>query len=153
MNTHSLAAGTRTDDRDIGWMEETYPLHEELIQAAIDQLSAKNARASLRHGSDAPAALPLQRGKLHTRVTGPVDGYFVASFASQPGKSNAAFVGEYKVFEVRPNSYWSAESVVGAGTCRHSESTGAGAMERAEALAATSIALRATGTTVTDIVL
>ena len=153
MNTHSLAAGTRTDDRDISWMEETYPLHEELIQAAIDQLAAKNARASLSHGSHAQPAVLHQRGKLHTRVTGPVDGYYVASFASPAGRSETAFVGEYKVFEVRPNSYWSAQSVVGAGTCRHSESTGAGAMERAESLAAASIALRATVTTVTDIVL
>ncbi|ROZ72474.1 hypothetical protein [Ramlibacter sp. WS9] len=153
MTTHSPAAGPRTDDRDVSWMEETYPLHEELIQAAIDQLSARNERASLARGSRAQAAEPHQRGKLHTRVTGPVDGYYVASFASQAGKCEAAFVGEYKVFEVRPNSYWSAQSVVGAGTCRHSESTGAGAMERAEALAATSIALRATATTVTDIVL
>jgi hypothetical protein len=153
MNTHSLAAGTRADDRDVTWMDRTYPLHEELIQAAIDQLSAKNARASLSHGSHARAAAPQQRGKLHTRVTGPVDGYFVASFASQAGKCDTAFVGEYKVFAVRPNSYWSAESVVGAGTCRHSESTGTGAMERAEALAAASIASRAAVTTVTDIVL
>jgi hypothetical protein len=144
MNTHSLAAGTRADDRDISWMEETYPLHEELIQAAIDQLTAKNARASLTHGSPARAALPQQRGELHTRVTGPVGGYYVASFASQTDKWGTAFVGEYKVFEIRPNSYWSAQSVVGAGTCRYSESTGAGAMERAEALAAASVSQRAT---------
>ena len=150
MNTHRPAAGPRTDDRDISWMEQTYPLHEELIQAAIDQLSEKNARASLTHGSHGPAALTEQRGKLHTRVTGPVDGYYIASFASQAGKCDTAFVGEYKVFEGRPNSYWSAESVVGAGSCRHSESTGAGAMARAESLAAASIALRAT---VMDIVL
>jgi hypothetical protein len=146
MTTHSPAAGTRTDDRDIGWMEQTYPLHEELIQAAIDQLSEKNARASLSHGSSAQAGLLQQRSKLHTRVTGPVGGYYIASFASQAGKCETAFVGEYKVFEVRPNSYWSAQSVVGAGTCRHSESSGSGALERAEALAAASIALRAAPT-------
>ncbi len=144
MNTPSHAAGTRTDDRDVSWMDQTYPLHEELIQAAIDQLAAKNARASLTHGSRERAALPQQRGRLHTRVTGPVDGYYVAAFASPADKCSTAFVGEYKVFEVRPNSYWSAEFLVGAGTCRHSESTGAGALERAEALAATSITLRAT---------
>ena len=139
MNTHRPAAGLRTADRDITWMEETYPLHEELIEAAIDQLRAENARSSLTHGNQVQALSQL-RGELHARVTGPVGGYYVASFASPAGDWGQAFVGEYKICEERPDSYWSAQAAVAVGTCRHSESTGFGAMEQAEALAAMRIA-------------
>ena len=139
MNTHSPAAGPRTDDRDVTWMEDTYPLHEELIQAAIDQLTAENARSRLTHGNQVQA-LSMERCELHARVTGPIAGYYVASYASPAGDWGQTFVGEYKICEAMPESYWSAQAVF-TGTCRHSESTGFGAMEKAEALAASRIAL------------
>lgn len=138
MNKPRPAAGLRTTDRDTTWMEDTYPLQEELIQAAIDQLEAENARARLTHGNQVQA-LSMARGELHARVTGPIGGYYVAAYACPTGDWGTTFVGEYKICRAMPGSYWDAEAML-SGNCRHSESTGFGAMEQAEALAAKRIA-------------
>ncbi len=138
MNTNRPAAGLRNADRDVSWMEETFPLHEDLIQDAIEQLAAENARARLTHGNQVQA-MSVQRGALHARVTGPIDGYYVAAYACPTGNRGQTFVGEYKICEALPDSYWSAQPML-AGSCRHSENTGSGAMQQAEALAAACIA-------------
>ena len=122
-------------------MEGTYPLREDLIQGAIDELSANNARAV---ASPQPMALTWQEarqqrsGALHARVTGPVGGYFIASFAARTDDAARMFVGEYKICQVRPASYWDAVSLL-AGTCRHTEGTGAAALASAEAAASLKI--------------
>jgi len=141
MNTKRPAAGPRTE-RDFDWMESTYPLNTNLIQHAIDELAADNAQAR-RRGERTPdgrqQARLLQSGSLHARVTGPVGGYYIASCANRTDDSNRAYVGEYKICEDAPSSYWAAESLV-AGSCRHTERSGMAAMASAEGIAARRIA-------------
>ena len=122
-------------------MEGTYPLREDLIQGAIDELTANNAAA---FAPAAPLAQTWQQarqqrsGAFHARVTGPVGGYFIASYAARTDDAARMFVGEYKICQVRPAGYWDAVSLL-AGTCRHSEGTGAGALASAEAAASLKI--------------
>ncbi|MDB5872047.1 MAG: hypothetical protein JWQ07_1489 [Ramlibacter sp.] len=119
-------------------MEDTYPLHEEWIEGAIETLSADNARARLTHGNQVQA-LAVERGELHARVSGPFENYYVAAYARATGDWGSNFVGEYKICQAKPGSYWDADAML-AGCCKHSESTGFGALEQAEALAALQIA-------------
>jgi hypothetical protein len=113
--------------REISWMENTYPLREELIDIAIHELAASNARR------------PLERGAMHSRVTGPFNGYYVASYACPMGDAGARFVGSYKLCQVEPLSYWNASSLF-AGDCALDDATGFAAMDRAEVLAVLRIA-------------
>lgn len=134
MNPPQPAAGSR-NDRDFDWMEGTYPLREDLIQGAIDELTARNAQVfarSEREPGTWEQARELHGGNLHARVTGPVAGYYIATYAQRAARGS--FVGAYKICGVRPANFWDAVSLV-AGTCRHTESTGNGALESAEALA------------------
>lgn len=143
MNTQRPAAGLR-DDRDIDWMDKTYPLHEDWIQAAIDQLAAGNTQAKARHADRADGRRQQERGSesvaFYARVTGPVDGYYIASHACRASDTvGGAYTGAYKICNVAPSSYWTAQSVQ-FGSCKHTEATGLGAMASAEAAAALMIA-------------
>ena len=141
MNTPQPAAGSR-DDRDFDWMEDgTYPLREDLIQAAIDDLTARNETTfapSERLTGNWQRTAQLKSGGLFTRVTGPIGGYFIATHASRTSGAGKTFVGDFKICEVRPASYWDAVSLL-AGTCRHSEGSGIQALASAEAVAALKI--------------
>lgn len=117
-------------------MEGTYPLREDLIQGAIDELTDHNAQVFARSEREPRTwqqARELHGGDLHARVTGPVAGYYIATCA-QRADAAGTFVGAYKICGVRPASYWDAASLF-AGTCRHTESTGNAALESAEAAA------------------
>lgn len=132
------------DERDIDWMEQTYPLHEDWIQAAIDKLSASNEQAEARRAAPNSAAWQRARaspsGAFFARVTGPVDGYYIASHACRASDTEAkGYVGVYKICDLAPASYWTAQSLQ-FGTCRHTEATGMGALASAEAAAARQIA-------------
>lgn len=132
MNSHRPPAAPR-DERDFDWMDSTFPLHHERIQFAIDSLTAANARADARGERQAPARAPTPgSGSLYARVIGPVKGYYIASHASRPRERFASYVGDYKICEALPSSYWSAQALV-AGCCRHAEATGMAAMANAEA--------------------
>ena len=134
MNSQRPAAGPR-NDRDFDWMDSTLPLHQDLIQHAIDTLAAVNEHARASGERPAPAVPAMQRsGGLHARVTGPVKGYYIASHAARPDRGFASYVGDYKICEALPSSYWSARALV-AGRCRHGEGTGSAAMANAEAAA------------------
>jgi hypothetical protein len=123
-------------------MEATYPLREDLIQGAIDQLAASNAGAQLRRG---PAAGAWQQeraarsGAFYARVTGPVGGYYIASHACRTEDAGRSYCGTYKICDRQPSSYWTAQSLA-FGSCRHTEGTGVKAMASAEAAAALQIA-------------
>ena len=123
-------------------MDETLPLHEDWIQAAIDKLAASNAQAQARRA--APAGT-WQKERLtetdafYARVTGPVDGYYIASHACRTSTDGMAYKGAYKICDVAPSSYWTAQSLQ-FGSCKHTEATGLRAMECAEATAAQMIA-------------
>lgn len=142
MNTQRPAAGLR-DENDIDWMEQTYPLHEDWIEAAIDKLAASNAQAQARHAAPAGAWQQErggQSGAFYARVTGPVEGYYIASHACRASDADGgAYMGAYKICDVVPSSYWTAQSLQ-FGSCRHTEATGARAMASAEAAAAVMIA-------------
>ncbi len=123
-------------------MESTYPLRQDLIQCAIDELAAGNAQARDGHEREAgsrPTARLLQSGGLHARVTGPVEGYYIASCASRTGDAARSYLGSYKICQDAPASYWEAVTLV-AGSCRHSEPTGLEALACAEAIAVLKIA-------------
>lgn len=129
-------------DRDFDWMESTFPLHEDLIQRAIDELATRNGWVP-RTRSEGAAGRPAlcqadERGSLYTRVTGPVAGYFIASYACRTDDPHTAFVGAYKICEAFPSSYWDAQTLLG-GTCRHSDGSGMSALASAEAQAALKI--------------
>ena len=113
--------------RETSWMENTYPLHEELIDIAIGELAANNAPGS------------LDRTALHARVTGPFHGYYIASYARPMGTSGERFVGSYKLCQAEPQSFWDASGLF-AGDCAFDDATGFAAMERAEELAVLRIA-------------
>jgi len=135
MNSSRPAAGA-ANDRDFDWMEGTYPLHEDWIQGAIDELAARNEQVfarSEREPGTWQQARELNSGSMYTRVTGPVAGYYIAAYAQRAG-ATGTFVGTYKICEVRPASFWDAACLL-SGTCRHTESTGNAALEGAEAAA------------------
>lgn len=142
MNSTLPAAGTPTDP-DIEWMENTYPLREDWIQAAIDRFAASNERA-LAHRTRAAgewAAQPASPGgALYVRVTGPVGGYYIACHACCAADSRGmAYTGVYKICAVAPDSYWTAQSLQ-IGSCKHTEASGARALASAESAAARHIA-------------
>lgn len=142
MNSQLPAAGTPTDP-DIEWMENTYPLREDWIQAAIDRFAASNERA-LAHGKRAPgewAAQPANpSGAFYVRVTGPVGGYYIASHACRAADSRGmGYTGVYKICDVAPASYWTAQCLQ-FGSCKHTEASGARALASAESAAARHIA-------------
>jgi len=116
-------------------MEATYPLREELIQGAIEELTDRNAQVLARSEREPGTwqQAPKPHSGPHTRVTGPVAGYYIATCA-QRTETAGAFTGAYKICGVRPASYWDAVSLL-AGTCRHTEATGHAALESAEAMA------------------
>lgn len=134
MNSQLPAAGLR-NDRDIDWMESTFPLREDWIEAAIKQLAASNASAALRHKAAPSRAAQLDpSGTWYARVTGPVAGYYIASHAAH-ADGGRTFTGDFKICDLPPSSYWTAQSLA-IGTCRHTEGTGVKAMVSAEAAAA-----------------
>lgn len=145
MNTQRPTAGLR-DDRDIGWMEATYPLRQDWIDAAVARLAESNARATARRAATAPPC-PQERlsesDAFHTRVTGPIGGYYIASHACRSiDMHGKAFIGAFKICATEPSSYWTAQSLR-FGSCRHTETTGVLAMESAESSAARVIATMA----------
>jgi hypothetical protein len=139
MNSQQPAAGPR-NDRDIEWMEETFPLRQDWIEAAIEELTASNASASLRR-----KPTPWQQEKFdqsdtyYARVTGPVAGYYIASYACRDDIAGRTYTGDYKICDLPPSSYWTAQSLF-VGSCRHTEGTGVKAMASAEAAAQRMIA-------------
>lgn len=140
MNSQRPAAGPR-NERDIDWMEDTYPLRQDLIQGAIEELSARNGWAALAQRKPAPwqEARLEQSGAFYARVTGPVGGYYIASHACRTKDGGRAYTSSYKICDLAPSSYWTAQSLM-FGSCKHTEGTGARAMASAEAAAARMIA-------------
>lgn len=121
-------------------MEDTYPLREDWIQAAIEELAAGNACAvSRRKPGPWQEARFDQSGAFYARVTGPVEGYYIASHACRTNDAGRAYTGAYKICDTAPSSYWTAQSLV-FGSCRHTEGSGARAMASAEAAAVLMIA-------------
>lgn len=53
------------------------------------------------------------------RVTGPFDGYFVASSASEIGAGSGRYLGFAKVCCSRPGSFWLATLCEAPGCCAH----------------------------------
>lgn len=121
-------------------MEDTFPLREDWIQEAIEELAAGNAWAALARHRPAPwqEARADQSGAFHSRVTGPVKGYYIASHACR-ANGGRAYTSTYKICDLPPSSYWTAQSVM-FGSCKHTEATGERAMASAEAAAARMIA-------------
>lgn len=124
-------------------MDDTLPLHEDWIQAAIDKLAASNAQAQARRAAPAGTWQKerlTETDEFYARVTGPVDGYYIASHACRASDTGGkAFTGAYKICDVAPASYWTAQSLQ-FGSCRHTEATGPRAMASAEAAAVLMIA-------------
>ena len=119
--------------RDTAWMDETYPLHAELIDQAIDELVATRAQER-----QTQAGL-VERNLICTRVTGPIGGYYIAVYACPVGELGRAFVGSFKICCARPASYWDAAFIL-SGSCNECEPTAFDAMQGAEALAVLKIA-------------
>ena len=139
MKSRKPATGV-PNDRDIEWMNSTYPLRVDLIEAAIEQLSAVNASAAWRRKPAAPQEAGLdESGTYYARVTGPVDGYYIASHACRTDGAGRAYTGDFKICDLLPSSYWTAQSLV-SGNCRHTEGSGGKAMASAEAAATRMIA-------------
>jgi len=139
MNSQLPAAGLR-NDRDIDWMDSTFPLREDWIEAAIKELTASNAcAAALREPAPWQEARLDESGTYYARVTGPVAGYYIASHACRDDCAGRRYTGDYKICDLPPSSYWTAQSLV-IGSCRHSEGSGVQAMASAEAAAVRMIA-------------
>jgi len=122
-------------------MEDTFPLREDWIQEAIEALAAGNACAALARHKPAPWQVDRmeQSDAFYARVTGPVAGYYIASHACRDNGAGRTYTGAYKICDLPPSSYWTAQSLV-FGSCRHTEGTGVKAMASAEAAAARMIA-------------
>lgn len=122
-------------------MESTYPLREDLIQCAIDELAAGNARARAGHGREtgSPQIACLAHSGVHARVTGPVEGYYIASCARLTDDAARSYLGSYKICQDAPAGYWDAVTLV-AGSCGHTESTALEALACAEEIAVLQIA-------------
>jgi hypothetical protein len=121
-------------------MVDTFPLREDWIEAAIEELTAINAGAASKQkpaGRREPQLDPSDT--YYSRVTGPVAGYYIASHACRDDGANRRYTGHYKICDLPPSSYWTARSLV-IGSCRHTEGSGVQAMASAEAAAARMIA-------------
>lgn len=105
--------------------DSTYPLNTPLIDKAVLELGARNSEALKR----------LQRlsdlGTTHERVTGPFEGYFIASYGCCISELGDEYIGSFKICETRPPSYWKAHAKF-IGWCSHNEPTSLAAMELAE---------------------
>lgn len=115
-------------ERDFNWMIKTYPLTSELSEKAVLALEALNAVAATRLKSLS------DMGTTHERVTGPFEGYFIASYGCSVGELGDEYIGSYKICETRPETYWKAKHRL-IGWCSHTEPTSLAAMELAEATA------------------
>jgi hypothetical protein len=67
------------------------------------------------------------------RIRGPVNGYYVASYACQVGDMGHEYVGYTKLCSARPASFWDAQGEVTYGDGRFSDARTA--MDNSEALA------------------
>lgn len=112
-------------DRDFLWMDETYPLHTALIDQAVLDLGALNAVAVKRLEE------LCDSGTKYQQVTGPFEGYFIASYGCCIGELGDEYIGSFKICETRPVSYWKADAEF-IGWCSHTEPTSLAAMELAE---------------------
>lgn len=125
MNTLTANSPARSE-RDFSWMDDaTYPLNTALIDKAVWELGVENAHALTR------LARLGNRGTKHERVTGPFEGYFIASYGCCIGELGDEYIGNYKICETRPQSYWKADAKF-IGWCSHTEPTCLAAMELAE---------------------
>lgn len=132
MNSRPPGPGQRIE-RDIDWMDDTYPLHTDLIDRAIDEIVEGRAQdRQTQAGLD-------ERNQIYTRVTGPFEGYYVAAYGCPTGETGSEFIGSYKICRDRPGSYWDADFML-SGSCSEYEPSGFGAMEDAEAIAVLKIA-------------
>lgn len=120
-------------ERDVTWMDDTYPLHQERIAQALDDFAAQSQRA------DSKLAQYAADHAVCHRVTGPFEGFYIASYACPMGNLGAEFTGHYKVCAFEPESYWDATSSMVA-ACDETAPTALAAMHLAEALALQRIA-------------
>src|SRR5687768_16529650 len=95
MNSNPSTSGP-TNERETPWMEKTYPMDSRLIGPALGAVS---------NDHDSPA----HRLAIHSRVSGPFGGYYIAVYAAPIGES--LFMGNYKVCEQEPTSYWDADGL------------------------------------------
>ena len=70
----------------------------------------------------------------HQRVTGPFEGFFIASYGCCIDELADQYIGSFKICETRPLNYWKANAKF-IGWCSHTEPTSLAAMELAEATA------------------
>lgn len=115
-------------ERDMSWMDSTYPLDTALIDKAILELGAQDAGALTR--PEEPSAPDTKQ----ERVTGPFEGFFIASYGCCIGGLGNEYIGSFKICETRPVSYWDARAKF-IGWCSHTEPTSLAAMELAEGTA------------------
>jgi lysozyme family protein len=128
MNTLTVRSPANSE-RDFSWMDDaTYPLNTALIDKAVGELDVENAHALTRLASLS------DRGTKHERVTGPFEGYFIASYGCCIDELGDEYIGNYKICETRPENYWKAHAKF-IGWCSHTEPTWLAAMELAEATA------------------
>jgi hypothetical protein len=74
------------------------------------------------------------------RIRGPVNGYYVASYACRVGDLGDEFVGYTKLCSVRPRSFWDAEGEITYGNTRFPDEREA--MDNSETLALDRVAQR-----------
>jgi hypothetical protein len=71
------------------------------------------------------------------RIRGPVQGYFLASYACRVGELGQEFVGYTKLCSKRPRNFWEAAGTITFGTTRFHSAPDA--MDNSEEIALSSI--------------
>ena len=46
------------------------------------------------------------------RISGPLQGYYVAAYACEMGELGSKYIGYYKIFRDKPRSYWDGECLL-----------------------------------------
>jgi hypothetical protein len=67
------------------------------------------------------------------RIRGPVNGYYVVSYACEIGDLGREYVGYTRLCASRPESFWDAQGPITYGNARFA--TAAAAMDNSEAIA------------------
>ena len=128
MNKKPTDALPGKSEQDFSWLDSTYPLNIASIDKAILELGARDARVPSR--LEKLSALTTKQ----ERVTGPFEGFFIASYGCRIDGLGDEYIGSFKICETRPVSYWDARPKF-IGWCSHTEPTSLAAMELAEATA------------------
>lgn len=76
---------------------------------------------------------------MYERVTGPINGYFVAVYACETGELGERYLGFYKICRGEPASYWECDCLI-KGCCQQLSARGGEALRAAEADAKNRIA-------------